>query len=104
MTQPLFFEIPNKPKSLLWNVIVLSPQYGEKTAFSFNFSVFPLADSPAEVFYQLSLWSFKKCSIKHFLMMQPKKWSALAIFFQRKKTCIIAVLCKIPTLSYDRAL
>ncbi|WP_308771217.1 hypothetical protein [uncultured Bilophila sp.] len=40
MTQPLFFEIPNKPKSLLWNVIALSPQYGEKTAFSFNFSVF----------------------------------------------------------------
>ena len=64
----------------------------------------PLWSVPYEVFYRLFLWSFKKCSIKHFLMMQPKKWSALAIFFQRKKTCIIAVLCKIPTLSYDRAL
>ena len=37
MTQPLFFEIPNKTKSLLWNVIVSSPQYGEKTAFFLQF-------------------------------------------------------------------
>ena len=37
MTQPLFFEIPNKTKSLLWNVIVSSTQYGEKTAFFLQF-------------------------------------------------------------------
>ena len=65
---------------------------------SFFPSIFPLDDSPAEVFYRLSLWNFKKCSIKHFLMMQPKKWSALAIFFQRKKACIIVELCKMPIM------
>ncbi len=35
-------------------------------------SIFPLADSAAEVFYRLSLWNFKKYSIKHFLMIRPK--------------------------------
>ena len=73
----------------------------KKQLFFFNFSVGGLSGWGI-----LSVIPLELQEMQHqaFPMIRPKKRSALAIFFQRKKTCIIAVLCKIPTLSYDRAL
>ena len=52
-----------QPKALSWDMVVSSPQYGEKYNL---FPVFPLAGSTAKAFFRLFLWSFKKKSINHF--------------------------------------